>query len=821
MLAEHGAIRFPQAILSRRRDALRRFGGVMRPLVLVLLGLCAVYAVLGDRRDAAIVLVVVLTVGSTEAWAVREVAGARATLARFAASAGRVWRGGQVVVVPPGELQVDDKVILSAGSVVPADARLVEANALLIDESQVTGESQPVEYEAGPSASLKAGTRVLRGHGLAVVTSVEPDSGPVWIAERASRGEARATSADREARRLVRWLLLSAIVLSLLSAAFALLRGQGPREMVLRELTVVFAALPPEIPVLVAAGLGLAALTVARRGGRLRRPSAIEELATMTVICTDKTGTLTENRLTLTEAVPASLALESLNSGDPGLASLKRLALLASEPAIGGTVGLGGPVDEAIRRSCEWTWPEPVARFAFDSERRLASALVEAGDGLLLGVKGAPETVIVRCTGWRSLTGVEPIDSSLKSRAMLAADKVARTGVRVLAVASRSITGPVAGGPKVLERDLVFEGLLAFRDVLRVGVATAVRELDAFGIGISVVTGDHLATAVSIARDAGIEGPHLIAVQTRGWTDEALAAQIARGCVIARARPEDKLRMVRAAASRGEVVAMVGDGLNDVPALGAADLSVTTAEGSDAACRTADLILGDGSFGSLAAVAADARRSYANLKAGLSYWVTVKVALIVLTGTLALAGLPLAFGPPQIVVLEAVATIGTVCLFANRPAVAPSWGLRGHAGCSPSGPRALLEALPGALTLACVSGGVFVSVLPAAGAGGASTVALAGWLLGQASLGVVMASTRSLRPWAMLADRWPIVWLSVSAIGGATLLLVPSAARVAGYGPAPLSLAPAVLVVSVLAPWWLMALRAISARGESARCRAA
>ncbi|HKF77763.1 MAG TPA: HAD-IC family P-type ATPase [Candidatus Dormibacteraeota bacterium] len=801
---------------SRVRSSLRRSvrkhlrSSLTERLVLLLLVVAVIYTLLGEFRDAGVIFAVVAVVAGMEAWTEWRASRAIASLTTLSAPRALVWRDHQLHEVPPDHLVEDDVILLSSGSRVPADARLIEADDLLVDESLVTGESQPVERRpgVGERAELKAGTHVLRGRGTAVVTAVGENSTLGRVAGLVQRADAQQTPLQRRMEELARGLLIVAVTVSVVIPLIGLLRGQDLRQMVLTALTLAFATVPEELPVLVVVVLGLGSVRLVRDGAIIRRLPAAETLGATTLICTDKTGTLTENRISLAEAVSASEVVQSRAGRAGQLDRVKQLARAASEPPPEDS-RLADPLDLAVWQATEPIWPAPMVRFGFDGSRRLASGLVEVGGDLVLAVKGAPEAVLVRTAWWRSAAdGFEPLGPDLRSQVAAAAAELTAGGARVLAVGSRAIEGAPRGGPSQLERELVFEGLLAFSDPLRPEVPEAVRQLTSAGVAVTMVTGDQPATAAAVARAAGVAGPTFIAAQTRGWSDAELAAHTARGCVVARARPEDKLRIVQAAAAAGQVVAVTGDGVNDAPALEAAAIGVAMGRtGSDIAREAADLVLADDSFATLARAAAEGRRLYENLRKAVRYYLAVKLALIVVSLVPALTGRPLPFDPVQIVVLELFMDLGASVAYVNQPSETDEMRRR------PRDPRARLldrrlvaGIVAGGLTLAVVAGGVYVAALGPLGTQGARTLALVCWLVGHATLGIVMAwERRQVGFRRLLANPAMLVWAGASTAFALALLLSAPLAALVHAGPVPPAAGAAAVLAGLLGPLWLEA----------------
>ena len=824
--SRHARVR-PATPLGR---SLRRHlrGSLTRHLVVLLLVVGLVYLVVGAFRDAAVIFGVVTVVAGLETWTEWRARRAIASLTTLAAPRALVWRDRRLRELPPEDLVRDDVILLSTGSRVPADAHLIEAEDLVVDESLVTGESQPVPHRTGESetSALRAGTHVVRGHGVAVVTAVGEESTLGQVAGMVQETEAQRTPLQRRMAELARGLMIAAVVVSVVVPVIGLIRGQNPRDMVLTALTLAFATIPEELPVLVVAVLGLGSLGLVKRGAIVRRLSAAETLGATTLVCTDKTGTLTENRISLTATVAASEVVQGRPDSSQQVERVRQLARLASEPPAAAGSRQADPIDAAVWHATEPRWPEPSVRFGFDSARRMASGLARLGDNLVLGVKGAPEAVLVRTHWWRAADGeAEPMGSDLRSHVVAAASDLTAGGARVLAVASRTFPGTPEGGPSHLERSLVFEGLLAFSDPLRPEVPRAVRELLSAGVAVTMVTGDQPATAAAVARSAGLGGPTFIAAQTKAWSDAELAAHAARGCVVARARPEDKLRIVRAAAAAGEVVAVTGDGVNDAPALEAAAIGVAMGRtGSDVAREAADLVLTDDNFATLAAATAEGRRLYENLRKAVRYYLAVKLALIAVTFVMAVTGRPLPFNPLQIVILELFVDLGASIAFVSQAAEADEMRRRPR---DPSGrllDRPMLAwILAGGLTLAALTGLAYGVALGPLGLDGARTVALVCWLVGHAALGIVMGwERRPIVPRDLLTNRGMLVWVG-AATAFAIAVLVSSPLQVVLHGgPVPAPAGAAALLAGAVAPFWLEVWkrwRAPRVRGQVERAR--
>ncbi len=790
--------------------------------VLLLVAVAAVYAILGGLKDAAVITAMVLGVVWIQLWMRWRASRALASLSRLAAPRTPVWRDGRLQEIPAQELVHGDEILLVPGSLVPADARLLESQDLLVDESLVTGESQPVEFPDGDrNAELKAGTQVVRGRAVAVVTAVGSASTLGRVAALVRETESQPTPLQVRISALARRLLAVALGTGVLVLVLGLvLGGQSPRTLALVALALAFAGIPSELPVLVSIVLGVGAMRLARLGAIVRRLSAAETLGTTTLICTDKTGTLTENRISLSRVVTAAQTLEGVDASQAELDRVVLLARLASESQAQNR-RLADPIDLAVCLA-SGSAPGPAVSFPFDSSRRLSSGLAHVDGELLLGVKGAPEALMVRATHWRSADGVRALDGQLKDEVVAAAAELTAGGARVLAVGSRVLDEPPMGGPARVERDLCFEGLLAFHDPLRPEVPGAVRTLLEAGVAITMVTGDQPATAAAVARAAGLGGPTFIAAQIRAWDDRELAARTMQGCVVARARPDDKLRIVRAAAAAGQVVAATGDGINDAPALEAAAIGVAMGRGgSDVARESADLILRDDNLATLARATAEGRRIYENLRKAVRYYLAVKLALVAVSLALVLTGRPLPFLPADIAVIELFIDLGTALAFIALPPEADSMRRRPRDPAARFLDSSMLWGMgAGAVTLAALAGGAYAIGLATLGVSGARSLALVAWLVGHAVLGLVMGWERiPLGPREVLANPAMIAW-AAAALGLAVALLASSSlAELLHAGPVPVPAAAATIVVGLAGPLWLEGAKRLRVHREGARRR--
>jgi len=442
---------------------------------------------------------------------------------------------------------------------------------------------------------------------------------------------------------LARYALVVAVAACVLVPVLGFLRGQPGREMLLDGLTLAFATIPEELPILVTALVALGGLRLAQHGVLLRRLRAAEAVGAITVLLADKTGTLTENRLVI-ERVAG-----------------ERERVLSVATAAHGAAPAQDPVDRALVEATGERDPgERMARYPFDPVRRRESAAWRSGDGAWVATKGAPEAVLEACA------------MSETERASVLDDvaRLADNPLRVIAVAERHL----ASAPRdaaAAEADLEFVGLAAFRDPLRAGVGDAVAELAHSGVRTIVVSGDHPETVAAAAREAGVDASEVMhgGEPLDALDDDELGARLRREAVIARATPEDKLRLVRILQERDEVVAVTGDGVNDAPALAAANVGIAMgARGTDLAREASDLVLIDDAYPTIVRAVEGGRALASQLRRAVAFYLGAKLGLVMVIAVPLVLGLPAPFHPVHIVILELFMDVGASIAFVSEPA---------------------------------------------------------------------------------------------------------------------------------------------------------
>jgi P-type Ca2+ transporter type 2C len=654
---------------------------VRDPLVVVLLGAAVLTVATGDWTDAAVIALVIVV--NTSVGVAQEVKADRAItgLASLAAPHARVLRDGRQTEIPAADVVVGDLLVLAEGDIVPADATVAEAAALLVDESALTGESVPVDKTAGVAAEqpgyvVSAGTVVVRGRGRAVVTATGTDSAMGRIASLMVTGSG-LTPLQRRLVGVGRALAIAAVGLCTVVLALGLVRGQPVELMVITAVSLVVAAVPESLPAVVTLALALGARRMTARNALIRRLPAVETLGSVTVIATDKTGTLTEGRMVARRLwTPTGAATIDgvgyrpdgrIHRDDqtvtartaPDLADLLTAAALCNDASLRGPEADTAPASSA-RADADWTpvgdpteaallaaagrlgldpaelvalYPR-YAEVPFDSVRkRMTTAHHRPGGGVRIVCKGAPESLLHPAV----LTDPQ----HLLAAATEQADELAREGYRVLAVAEADRSEPPPA--EQLESGMRLLGLIAILDPPRASAATTIAACRAAGITPILITGDHPATARAVAVEVGIINADGEVVDCRELTDPGTAR------VFARATPQQKLDIIQARRDAGDVVAMTGDGVNDGPALRRADIGVAMGRrGTEVARQAADLVLADDDLATVVAAAKEGRRVYANIRRFLLYGLSGGTAEIAVMLAGPFLGLPLTLLPAQI-----------------------------------------------------------------------------------------------------------------------------------------------------------------------------
>lgn len=669
---------------------------------------------------AVAVWVVNLINGIFSTWQEHRAEQAVQALRRLLPATCRVLRDGVEVAVPSAELVVGDVLLLAEGDRISADARLVTAHELRVDQSSLTGESHPVRRTATPLSDADrppaeqlnrvfAGTMATSGRGTAVVDATGMSTEFAAIAALTQELRAEDSPLQRELATLTRVVGAIAIGLGLLFFLLAQLLTTMPltRGLVF-ALGMIVAFVPEGLLPTVTLALAMATQRMARRQALVKRLSAVETLGSTTVICTDKTGTLTANEMTVRALVIGTERFEVTGTGyDPlgaltragspldsppeEVVELLRTGLLANDARIerredglarvvgdpteaallvaAAKVGLDGEVERADRPR--------VTECPFDAARKRMSTVHQEGTRAVLRCKGAPRELLTRCSHIRRDGTDQPLDDADRAEVLAANDALSSEAMRVLGVAVRVLPGAPPGGPAdALERDLTWLGLVGMLDPPREAVAAAVTACHGAGVRILMITGDYGITAESIARRVGLLAPDEQVTIVNGdeldrLDDATLQRVVTEPVLFARATPAQKLRIVTALQANGEIVAVTGDGVNDAPALKRADIGVAMgASGTDVAREAADIVLLDDDFASIVAAIEEGRAVYDNVRRFTGYIFTSNVPEAVPFVLFGLSGgrIPIALGVMHILTVDLGTDLApALALGAERP----------------------------------------------------------------------------------------------------------------------------------------------------------
>ncbi len=768
---------------SERRSRLRIVLEALRqPMLALLLAGGLVYLLLGDRLEALLLLVfasfslTITVVQEARSESVLE------ALRHLASPRALVIRDGSRRLIPGREVVREDLLMLKEGDRVAADAELLDAHDLLLDESLLTGESLPVPKQvgSGDDGRVAGGTLVLRGHAVARVVATGAHTAIGRIGGALGSIETEQPQLQRQVQRLVRDFAVFGAVAGIAAVLLSgLLRGSW-LEALLSGIALGMSLLPEEFPLVLAVFMAMGAWRISRARVLTRRAAAIETLGAMTVLCTDKTGTLTENRMSVAAIVAGG------QRWAPGLGPVVGVELTellqcaaqacpsqASDPMDVAVLALAA-ASQARQRRLLHSWGLRADLFA-------VATLVDCGAGPRAFAKGAPEAIAELC----SLPAAE------RAALCAEADALARNGMRVLGVASTGLLPPaLTDAPAATPRGLPFEvlGLLGFADPLRASAPDAVAECRRAGIRVVMITGDYALTARAIARQAGIEaGTLLEGREVDGLSTDELAERVRRTCVFARIQPQQKLRIVECLKADGEVVAMTGDGVNDAPAIKSAHIGIAMGgRGTDVAREASSLVLLDDDFSSIVTTIRLGRRIYDNLRKATEYIVAVHIPIAGLALLPLLGGLPLMLTPIHIAFLEMVIDPAcSVVLEAEQEEDDVMQRPPRHTASRLLPPQRLRWALlQGTLVLGLLATLLLTSA--AAGRAESELRALVFTALVLMNMGLILVN-RSFSASLAGAFRRPnrSLWVLLSAVGGilAAALLWSPARRLFGFGP--------------------------------------
>ncbi|MEA4884435.1 MAG: cation-translocating P-type ATPase [Clostridia bacterium] len=687
----------------KRRGLLQELAAQFKEFLVILLLISAgISAAVGEGEDALIIAGIVILNAVLGVIQERRAENALDALKKMASPKARVIRSGQPRVVDASQLAPGDIILIEVGDSIPADARLIESGMLRVDASALTGESVPAEQSASailPSdASLGdrvnmvyAGCSVVYGRGMGIVTETGMSTEMGKIASLLQEADEELTPLQRRLEALGRKLGVGAVALCAGVFVVGVLRHERPFDMFLTAVSLAVAAIPEGLPAIVTIVLALGVQRMASRNAIIRRLPAVETLGSASVICSDKTGTLTTNQMTVRRLYVPGRLLEVTGEGyssegrlteagrdvdcpsDPAISRLLSCAALCNDARLrngdGGRIEmLGDPTEGSIivaamkagidkARLVEWA--PRIEELPFESDRKRMTTVHRLPEAYLCCTKGAPDELIRVCAKWFDGTETRPLDDQLRGEIRAANVEMAEGALRVLGVAQREVSDlPPEISVESVESDMVFLGLVGMQDPARPEAAIAVKECLSAGITPVMITGDHKATAVAIARDLGIMTPGSVAItgaELGAMSDAELDEAVEHVSVYARVAPEHKVRIVDAWRRRGQVVAMTGDGVNDAPALKRADIGAAMGiTGTDVAKGAADMILTDDNFATIVAAVREGRVVFENIKKSVQYLVSCNIGEILVVFAAIILGLPRPLLPIHILWLNLI-----------------------------------------------------------------------------------------------------------------------------------------------------------------------
>jgi len=667
---------------------------VKDPLTLLLLAAAALSLFVGHPTDMLTILAIVVlngVLGFTQEWRAER---ALAALAEMLTPRCRVRRGGHDVEIPSTRVVRGDLVLLGAGDRVPADVRLSATVDLAVDESALTGESVPVGKRHVPvpeDADLAArasmawmGTHVVRGSGEGVVVATGLATEFGVVARLTAQVPREPTPLQRRLARLGRRLGTVAVGIAALVALLGVVLGRDLLEMLFTGVSLAVAIVPEGLPAVVTITLALGVRQMARRRALVRRLSAAETLGGATVICCDKTGTLTRAEMTVQRIWTRHGEVQVTGAGyepqgafevggrtiDPAgradLMALLRTAALCNHARVrkddsGAWTLVGEPTEGALRTlalkaGVECLPPPGAVEFPFDSTRKRMTVVEDVGGRLRLHVKGAPDVLLPRATRVLEDGHERPLGEEERAAIADVNAALAREGLRTLALARRDVSGGEAPDADRLERDLTLLGIVGLIDPPRPEAPAAVREAQAAGIRVLMITGDAAETALAVAGQVGLGATRaLTGREIEAMDDAELDRALAQPVCLARTSPQHKLRVVAVLQARGDVVAMTGDGVNDAPALKKADIGVAMGRrGTEVARAASDMVLTDDNFATIVAAVEEGRRQDANLGRFVRYLLSSNTGEVIAILASVLVGGPLILLPVQILWMNLV-----------------------------------------------------------------------------------------------------------------------------------------------------------------------
>ena len=663
---------------GKRKGVLQVFAEQFADLLVVILIIAAIISALTGGLEGTIVILAVLILnailGTVQHFKAQK---SLDSLKAMAAPNARVIRDGQKMDVPAAELVPGDILLLEAGDVTAADGRVLQNFSLQVSESALTGESENVNKIDTPidQDELPLGDRLnmvysssLVSYGRAVVlvtgTGMQTEIGK--IADLMESAQEKATPLQRSLDDFSKKLSIIIMVICAIVFGLGVWRNMGLAESLMFAVALAVAAIPEALSSIVTIGLAIGTQKMAKENAIIKNLRAVEGLGCVSVICSDKTGTLTQNRMTVKKAYANGKVWEpeEAKGNDKAVNGLVAESVLCNDGAINGETAVGDPTETALLSFCRTIGGDEnkvreefprLQEIPFDSDRKLMSTLHFRNNRYEMLIKGAPDVLLARCTSVEQNGEVLPLTDEIRSAIVDQNRDFSSQGLRVLAFAKKVLS---ENRPLTLEdeTDLIFTGLIAMMDPPRVESAPAVADCRRAGIRPVMITGDHKITASAIAREIGIlqDGDRAVeGSELEKMTDEELRNEVEHISVYARVSPEHKIRIVRAWQDRGHVAAMTGDGVNDAPALKQADIGIAMGiTGTEVSKDAASMILTDDNFATIVKAVANGRNVYTNIKNSIKFLLSGNLAGILVVMITSLFGLPLPFTAVQLLFIN-------------------------------------------------------------------------------------------------------------------------------------------------------------------------
>ena len=648
-------------LVEAKKDSLmKRFlKQLADPMIIVLLcaaALSAVTAAFENESFADVFIILGVVILNSVLGVIQESKAEAAieALKEMTAAMTKVWRDGHLITIKSEDLVVGDIIALEAGDAVPADAKILECASMKVEEAALTGESVPVLKQVEPPVSedgkeiplgdrknmLYMGSSVVYGRGTAEVTATGMDTEMGRIAEALAQAEEEVTPLQKKLNELSKILTILVLVISVLVFIVGVVKAgtldvHVALDSFMVAISLAVAAIPEGLAAVVTIVLSMGVTRMSKQRAVIRKLTAVETLGCTQVICSDKTGTLTQNKMTVVEE----------NSADEKLLTRAMALCSDAEVDVKGEI-TGEPTEAALvayaykigmsKLDMKKEYPR-VGEAPFDSMRKMMSTLHTEGEHVVQYTKGAPDELLRRCTKLHTAEGVRPLTEADRKRILSENGAMADKALRVLAGAYRVWDVlPEDTTPEYLEQDMVFIGLHGMIDPIRPEVKLAVEECNRAGIRVVMITGDHKDTAVAIARELGIlnqKGEERLAItgtQLNEISDEELDKTIDRYAVFARVQPEHKVRIVKAWKAKGMITAMTGDGVNDAPSIKSADIGVGMGiTGTDVTKNVADMILADDNFATIVSAVEEGRKIYANIRKSIQFLLSSNLSEVI------------------------------------------------------------------------------------------------------------------------------------------------------------------------------------------------